>query len=79
LTLSPGNYNPATFASQLQAQFQTIASSFTITIDTNNGVIISANQNPAYAFKILTDDELNRGVYWYGASYHKNDLNSVNV
>jgi hypothetical protein len=56
LTLAPGNYNPATFASQLQTQFQTIASIFTATVDTNNVIIISVNQNPAYAFKIWTDD-----------------------
>ena len=66
-TILPGNYTPATFIDQIQTQFRTITSSFTATLDSNYGVVIRANtSNPAYAFKILTDDELSRGVYWYG-------------
>ena len=29
-------------------------------------------------FKILTDDEMTRGVYWYGPTFYRNDLNSAN-
>ena len=79
LTILPGNYTPATFIDQLQTQFRTITSSFTATLDSNYGAVISANtSNPAYAFKILTDDELSRGVSWYGGSYDRSYPNSAN-
>ena len=79
LTLTPGNYTPATFVEQLQIQFRKITTSFTATLDSNYGVVIKANSsNAAYAFKILTDDELSRGVYWYGNSYDRHFPNSAN-
>jgi hypothetical protein len=79
LTLGSGNYIPTTFAAELQNKLRTILGSFTVTLDINNGVVVSAStSNPAYAFKILTDDDLVSGKYWYGASYNKNDLTSAN-
>ena len=71
LTLTSGNYNPTTFANELQNKLRTILGTFTVTLDTNNGVVVSAGtSNAAYAFKILTDDDSVSGKYWYGASYN---------
>jgi hypothetical protein len=79
LTLSSGNYIPSTFATELQNQLRTILGTFTVTVDINNGVVVNAGtSNAAYAFKILTDDDLVSGQYWYGASYNKYDLTSAN-
>ena len=79
LTLSSGNYIPSTFATELQNQLRTLLGTFTVTVDINNGVVVNAGtSNAAYAFKILTDDDLVSGQYWYGASYNKYDLTSAN-
>jgi hypothetical protein len=80
--LSPSNYTPTTFATELQTRLREgVSSSFSVSVDStsaNSGITIQNTSN-TYQWKLLTDDDLqNNRYYMSNISYNPYKLMSAN-
>ena len=83
IRLASSNYNPTTFATELQTRLRenTGSQSFNVSVDStsaNSGITVQ-NSDSNYQWKLLTDDDLiqNRHLL-FGLTYDRNNLRSAN-